>query len=238
MTTTFWLYAFLTFITALIGGALPLFFSFKERHLKVIVSLGAGLLLGMALNHMLPEAAELIPDAFGAYFLMGFVLLMLLERFVMIHSCEEHGCDYHTIGIAAFVGLTIHAIIEGLALASSLVALHIGPLILLAVLVHKAPAALALTSLLKLGGKSRPQILKFITGIALATPVGMLLASTFFAEHIVSRTAGILLSMSGGTFLYIASCDLIPEIHRSNHDKFPRLIAFLIGLSVSFLELH
>ncbi|MCB0417168.1 MAG: ZIP family metal transporter [Bdellovibrionaceae bacterium] len=238
MTTSFWLYAGLTFVTAFIGGILPVFFSFKERYLRIIVSLGAGLLLGMSLNHMLPEAAELIPEEFGAFFLIGFVLLMLLERFVMIHSCEEHGCDYHTIGLAAFAGLAVHAVIEGLALASTLVALDIGPLILLAVLVHKAPAALTLTSLLKLGGKSKSQIVKFITGIALATPAGMLLATNFFSHEMVSRTAGILLSLSGGTFLYIASCDLIPELHRSNFDKYPRLFAFLAGLGVSFFELH
>ena len=41
---------------------------------------------------------------FGAWMMAGFLLLLVLERFMMVHACEEHGCDYHTVGLAAFVG--------------------------------------------------------------------------------------------------------------------------------------
>src|SRR5690349_567537 len=98
MISTGFIYGALIFSTALTGGLLPLFMpNADEDKLKLFVSLGAGLLLGLAFMHMLPEASKLLPERFGAWFLVGFVLLMVLERFIMVHACEEHGCDYHTV---------------------------------------------------------------------------------------------------------------------------------------------
>lgn len=239
MNTTLGIYSFLIFITALSGGLLPLLFSReREEGLKLFVSLGAGLLLGMAFLHMLPEAAELVPNSFGSWFLVGFVLLLVLERFLMVHACEEHGCDYHTVGVAAFVGLTIHGIIEGFALASSLFVTQLGALILVAILAHKAPAGFALTSILKLSGKSPRQILGFVVGVALSGPFGMFLAYAILRHEKLPSTAGVLLAVSAGTFLYIGACDLLPELHRSDTEKFKRLGAFIVGLGISYLSVY
>ena len=41
----------------------------------------AGLLLGMSFLHMLPEAAEMLPHTFAFWFLFGFLVLLVLERF-------------------------------------------------------------------------------------------------------------------------------------------------------------
>lgn len=231
------MYALAIFSTAQIGGLLPLFFSrLHENALKLFVTFGAGLLLGMSLLHMLPEASELIPGKFGIWFLGGFLLLLVLERFIMVHACEEHGCNYHTVGLAAFAGLAIHGIIEGFALASSLLVSGLGPLVLVAILSHKAPAGFALTSILKLSGKTRNQIILFITGVSLSGPLGLLLAYFFLKSKHVEVTSGILLAISAGTFLYIAACDLLPELHKNDEERSKRLAAFFLGILVSLLS--
>jgi zinc and cadmium transporter len=194
-------YAGLIFLTAAVGGILPLLVpNAREDKLKLFVSLGAGLLLGMAFLHIIPEASVLMPGSFGIGLLLGFLLLLVLERFVMVHACEEHGCDYHTIGVAAFAGLTVHGIIEGLALASSVMVSSIGPLVLVGILSHKAPAGFALTSLLKLAGKPNRRIVAFVLGVALSGPLGVLLAYVLLARTHWQNSAGILLSVSAGTF--------------------------------------
>jgi zinc and cadmium transporter len=234
MNASGFIYGFLIFATALTGGLLPLFIPrANENHLKLFVSLGAGLLLGMAFMHMLPEASRLLPDAFGVWFMVGFVLLLVLERFIMVHACEEHGCDYHTIGVAAFVGLTIHGIIEGFALASTLYISGLAPLILVAILAHKIPAGFALTSILKLASRGTRQIVLFVIGVALSAPLGILLAAVILRQQSFPAS-GILLSVSAGTFLYIGACDLLPELHRGNTQKIPRLICFFAGLVISY----
>lgn len=237
MTSSVFLYSALIFATAFLGGAIPLMIPrVKDEGLKLFVSLGAGLLLGMALMHMLPEAAKLVPNSFGPWFLVGFCLLFVLERFVMVHACEEHGCDYHTIGIAAFVGLTVHGLIEGFALASTMYVTAAGPLVLIAILSHKVPAGFALTSILKLGAKSNKKILGFVTGVALSGPVGVLIAYGLLRNQAIPASAGILLAVSSGTFLYIAACDLIPELHHTEDDKMLRLSLFFAGVGLSYLS--
>jgi len=237
MTATFFLYTSLVFLTSAAGGILPLVLHRAEDdRLKLFVCLGAGLLLGMAFVHMIPEAAEMIPHSFGSWFLLGFLILLVLERFVMVHACEEHGCHYHTIGIAAFTGLAIHGVIEGFALASSLLVPRIGPLVLVGILSHKAPAGFALTSLLKLAHKSNRQIILFVIGVSLAVPIGALLANLILLQSHLHQSAGALLAMSSGTFLYIAACDLLPELHRDDAEKFKRLFAFLAGIAICYLS--
>lgn len=229
------LYSVSIFLTAFFGGLLPLLVPAKnDHHLKLFVSLGAGLLLGMAFLHMLPEASHLLPQSFGLWFLIGFVILLILERFIMIHACDEHGCHYHTVGIAAFVGLAVHGIIEGLALGSSLVLPPLAMLVLVAIMAHKAPSGFALTSILRLAGKSKKQILLFSAGVALSGPIGLLLAYFFLKTQEYQNAAGCLLALSAGTFVYIGACDLLPELHRASGEKLKRLALFIFGLLISY----
>lgn len=237
MATQLALYSTLVFLTALSGGVIPLFWKrLHDEGLKTFVCLGAGILLGMSFLHMLPEASELLPHQFGFWFLIGFLILLILERFVMVHPCEEHGCHYHTIGVAAFAGLTIHGIIEGFALASSLFVSKLAPFVLVAILAHKAPQGFALTSILKLAGKTKTQIVAFAIGVALSGPLGVFLAYGLIGKQQMPSMAGILLSVSSGTFMYIGACDLLPELHRVDDQKIKRLVAFLVGIVVSAIS--
>ena len=227
-------YGLAIFVAAFFGGISPLLLpGAHENHLKLFVSFGAGLLLGMGFLHMLPESAALIPTSFGFWVLVGFLILLVLERFIMVHACDEHGCNYHTVGVAAFVGLAIHGIIEGFALASSLMVSEFGVFVLLAILAHKAPAGFALTSILRLSGKTNKQIALFAAGVALSGPLGLVLAYNLLRADSLPQTAGILLSLSTGTFFYIGACDLLPELHRNDAEKFKRLATFFLGILIS-----
>lgn len=231
------IYSALIFVSAFTGGILPLWVSPRgEKGLKLFVSLGAGLLLGMTFLHILPEVSERLPHLFGLYLLLGFLLLLIVERFIMVHACEETHCDYHTVGVSAFLGLTLHGVIEGLALGTSIIAADIGPLVFLGILSHKLPAGFALTSILKLAHKTKKKILLFTFGVALSVPTGCFLSLLIIKTVHLEKTAGILLSISAGTFLYISACDLLPELHRSNEEKMRRLLFFLIGILISSLS--
>lgn len=234
------IYGALIFLASGLGGAIPVLFpGIHETHLKRYVSFGAGLLLGMALLHMVPEAAIWLPHTFGVWLAAGFVLLLILERFMMVHSCEEHGCSYHHIGVAAFLGLSVHGIIEGFALASSVVAApELGPMIFIAILAHKMPAAFTLSTLLRLSKKSNAQIAVFIVGLSLSGPVGIGLAQLLFNIEGMAQATGALLALSSGTFLYISACDLLPELHSNHSDRFARLGFFLVGLALCGLVTH
>jgi len=240
MLTSFIIYSGIVFAMATIGGMIPLFVSgASDNKLKLFVSFGAGALLGMSFLHMLPEASHLLEHNFGAWFLVGFLILLILERFVMVHACEEHGCHYHTVGVAAFAGLAIHGVIEGFALASTIFVAELsqlGILVFLGIVAHKIPAGVALTTLLKLSGKSTKQILLFVMGVAITVPLGALIAYTLLTHETMNNTAGILLAISSGTFVYIGACDLLPELHKNDDQKLRRLGAFLFGLLLCYVS--
>ncbi len=217
---------------------MPLLSFFQnETRVKRILSLGTGLLIGLAALHMLPEAAQLAPTYFGPAFLFGISLLYFLERFLMVHACEEHGCNYHAIGMTAFFGLTIHGIIEGVALASTLHSPKLATAVLAGILVHKIPSGVTLSSLLQLAKKSPKQILMFLAGVALSAPMGLIGAAYWISHaHLMPQVSGVLLAASAGTFLYIATCDLLPEIHANDQDKGARLFMFSAGIFVAILS--
>ena len=122
---------------------------------------------------------------------------------------------------------------------------HVAPLprlataVLIGILVHKIPSGATLGSLLTLAKKSPKQILFFVTGVALSAPIGLMGAAWYLSHSVVMpQISGVMLAASAGTFLYIATCDLIPEIHHNDHDKLMRLVMFSVGVLVAVLSAH
>jgi zinc and cadmium transporter len=126
-------YAGAILVAALAGGALPLLGQLRRS--DSLLSFSAGVMLGAAFLHMLPEATEEAGMGAIPFVLVGFLFLFLLERFVLVHVCAEPvgaaadvghvhahrgtGCAVHTMGMAAFVGLSLHTMIDGFALGAA-----------------------------------------------------------------------------------------------------------------------
>ena len=83
------LYTFAILAGALVGGSLPLIGRIGRSDIGL--SFSAGVMLGAAFLHMLPEAVEEAGAVAAPFVMVGFLLLYLLERFVLIHICAEPG---------------------------------------------------------------------------------------------------------------------------------------------------
>jgi ABC-2 type transport system ATP-binding protein len=83
---------------------------------------------------------------------------------------------------------------------------------------------------------SKGKIVAFGMGVSLSVPMGCFIAYRILEKGQLQNSAGILLAVSAGTFLYIAACDLLPELHRSDTEKMKRLFAFLFGLLIAFVS--
>jgi len=226
-------------LTAWIGGVIPLFFKENLRMLHWFISLGAGVLLGASFLHMIPEAAEMIGAQLGVYVLAGFLMLFISEKFIMTHPCPSEHCEYHHVGLSAFFGLSLHSLVTGIALGTSVMVPELGLIVFLAIILHKLPASLSLTSLFLKEGYPNKKLFFYLTTFSLMVPIGALI-TFLFLQHTSIKTIGALTAFSAGTFLHVASDDLLPEVHQHSHDRYSRLIAFFIGLCsiwiVTFLE--
>ncbi|QDT74883.1 ZIP family metal transporter [Lacipirellula limnantheis] len=157
------------------------------------------------------------------------------------HDCgHDHGHHHHDItwSGAAF-GLTIHSVIEGVALAASVYHRHdnlplAGLGTFLVIFLHKPFDSMTIAMLMARGGWS-PQARYAVNGLfALAIPVGIVL---FFLGMGTESSSGPLLAyslaFSAGTFLCISLSDLLPELQFHDHDRGKLSLALLLGLALA-----
>lgn len=248
-------------VVSLAGGWLPSRLKMTHLWRQVTMSVVAGVMLSVALLHMLPEAIHFLKQEthVGWAVLGGLLVMFFLVRVFHIHPhdapeghCDEHDHDHglkSRFGLAGlFVGLTIHSILDGVALAASILAAtgpahQHGPAMLvgigtfLAVLLHKPLDSFAMTSLMYATHRPATNI-RLVNGLfALSCPLGAFLfwggASRWSGDTDV--LVGLALAFSAGFFLCIALADLLPEVAFHSHDRVPLSIALLAGVLIGVL---
>ena len=268
-------YCGLVLLASLAGGWLLLIIRPTHRRIQMAISFVAGLMLGIALLHFLPDANEQLHslDRVAAWMLGGFLAMFFLQRFFHFHHHDSaegdpEDCDHgqtapddhdhdpahhaHTLAdksaqqlswVGTALGLTFHSLLDGLALAAAVEAgahNHVrlaGLGVALVVILHKPFDALAISTLMTAGGSSRFSR-HLLNGLfALASPLGAVL---FYlgASHFAGSDAiflGGALAFCAGTFLCIASSDLLPELQFHSHDRFKLSLALLAGLAIAVL---
>jgi len=69
---------------------------------------------------------------------------------------------------------------------------------------------------------------------SLTTPIGALLAFLFF-RSLAPEDVAFAIGISAGTFLAIATADILPQVHRIEQRNPATLVFLLAGLTVSWL---
>ncbi len=247
-------------VASLLGGGLPLASVLTHTRLQIYLSAAAGVMLGAAFFHMLPEAVEAGSSGSLRWAAGGLLALFLLERFFAYHHHEapevDHVHDHHHHhhaetgqawhwGAAVF-GLAVHSLVGGVALASAVAADmagrgRLGPVAwgaFLATVMHKPADALTIVSLMLRAGSSRMRVHLVNLAFAMMVPLGVVLftagLSTLPAESARNLRANAL-AFSAGTFLCISLSDLLPELHFHAHDRLKLTLSLLAGFSLMAL---
>lgn len=265
MTGALSLYTGAILLGALAGGALPLFASIRRSDL--LLSFSAGVMLGAAFFHMLPEAVEQGGTAAIPFVVVGFLALYLAERFVLVHVCaepgpnrrlstagaplphhlDEHdhdhgdhadpdgtGCDVHTLGLAAWLGMSAHTLVDGFALGAASTSPELGALVFLAILAHKVPNSFSLSAILLSEGYSRGRAVAMNAAFALMVPVGAGIYVLLQETVRVQRFTALALAGSAGTFLHLALSDILPDLHRRGASRWRLSASLIVGVAVMF----
>ncbi|KAG8254711.1 hypothetical protein J6590_005270 [Homalodisca vitripennis] len=121
--------------------------------------------------------------------------------------------------VTATVGLVVHAAVDGVALgaAATTTQTDVEMIVFIAIMLHKAPAAFGLVTFLMHEGIDRKRIRRHLLIFSLAAPLLALI--TYFGigqegkETLSSVNAtGIAMLFSAGTFLYVATVHVLPEL--------------------------
>lgn len=225
------IFTFIGSILSLVGGIILLFnskFALKISHF--LASFAAGTLLGTAFFDLLPEANEESGEI-NIFFwtLVGLLSFFLLERFV--HHHNDHPEEGRAIVPLIMIGDSIHNFIDGVAIAATfLINIPLGIVTTLAVAAHEIPQEIGDFGLMLSRGINKTKVLLFNFYTALASLLGAIL--TFYFADLVEGLLPIVLSLTAGFFIYIASSGLIPEIHSRENKKIAALETILLFLGV------
>jgi solute carrier family 39 (zinc transporter), member 1/2/3 len=182
-------------------------------------AIASGIFLGAAFFHMLPDAIETFGKVYGnsayplpeAVCMLGFLLLLFLERLSLTHSSSKNTVPY----ILALI-LIIHAVVEGIALGIGST-LSETIMILIAILAHKGSESFALCVALLRHQLPFKRIILIIGLFALMTPLGISIGTAVnqltFAHH-GEPVAALFNAFAAGTFLYIST---LHHIHFHKH---------------------
>lgn len=234
--TSLFIYFFLLLAAVFAGGIIPALRHWNPKRVPLFLSLSAGLMLGSAFFHLIPESIELIGIQSGPWVLAGLLFLYFFEKFITVHICEtDSSCEVHKkLGLSAFIGLFLHSLTDGVALGVSLTIPKLGFVVFAAIFLHKSMEAFSLSSVLLHENKTKT--LMFLANLALlmAVPLGAGL-SFMWLNMYGTKLAGIALAFSAGTFLHISLSDLLPEVHRHSSLKNKAIIFFIVGLVCMFI---
>ncbi|MFA4907040.1 MAG: ZIP family metal transporter [archaeon] len=182
-----------------------------------LVSFSAGALLGDAFIHLLPEAVS--RQGFGLpvslAVLLGIALAFIVEKFVHWRHChlpEERG-HHHHLAAMNLVGDGVHNFIDGLTIgASYLAGIPAGIATTIAVVLHEIPQEIGDFGILLHAGLSPRKALFYNFLTALTAVAGTILALALGAY--IANAELFLVPLAAGGFIYIASADLFPEMHK------------------------
>lgn len=134
-------------------------------------------------------------------------------------------------GLAAYVGLSIHAFFDGAAIvAGFLVDVRLGILLFVAVMLHKVPEGLSMASITVATGRTRKEALARAAVLGGTTLLGGAVAA--LAGSVDVAGAEVFLALATGSFLYVAASDLVPA---TNEGRSRAAIAFLLLGAAFFL---
>jgi zinc and cadmium transporter len=237
-----WIY---TLISVTIVSLLSLLglaaFPFGEEKIKKFliwaVAFAGGTLLGDAFLHLIPEAYK-GGGGIGISFsiLAGMLAFFVLEKFIHWHHCHEISCEEHNLAFSyvIMIGDGAHNFIDGMIIAASyMVSIPIGIATTMAVVFHEIPHEIGDFASMLYGGFSKIKALwyNFLAGIvAIFGAILVLLIGSNFAD-----LTYYLIPFAAGGFIYVASADIIPELHKSTKVSQSLLQLFFIMMGIGVM---
>ena len=227
------------FLATLIGGLFAL--RFKDK-LHLVLGFSAGAVIGVAFFDLIPESLELGKGFYDASFItslvaLGFILFMILDRFVILHSHsheDEHTHTHPKRGLLGASSLSIHSFIDGVAIGLAFkISPAIGGIVAIAVLVHDFSDGINTVSLIMKNGGDKKTAFRWLIVDALAPVLGIV--STLFFS-LPQKSLAVMLAIFAGFFLYIGASDMLPESHH-NHPTAWTSLATILGVAVLFIAI-
>jgi zinc transporter ZupT len=229
---------FLATAIGVAGAALGVWLTGLRARVQVVVPFSAGVLLGVSLFGLLPElAGEAGWLASGGLFAIGYVLLILINRFAYpvcptcAHDHDHSHCSAELHGFAGplIAASALHAFLDGWSIATvqSAAPLGLRVAVPLAVLLHKLPEGVALGGILRASMGGRASAMGWCALAEGATLAGGVLGLSM-APYLGTRWMMYPLGITAGWLFYLGQHAVHEEWKRRGAG--PAMISALAGM--------
>ncbi|GGE10497.1 ZIP family metal transporter [Psychroflexus salis] len=211
------------------GFGIAYFIKYQANTINLLLAFSGSFLLSITVLEFIPHVYRNTEISVGIFIMAGIILQLVLE---FLSGGAEHGhlhqekMENHFPWVL-FISLCVHALFEGFPIS------HTSSL-LLAVVVHKIPVAIIISSFLFKANLSTFKITGFLVLFGLMTPLGSYIGeyTDFLKDYAVYIDAIVI-----GIFLHISTTILFESSknHRFNASKF---IVILIGIAVAYFLGH
>ena len=277
---TLFIYGLVLLVAVIASGLYVQKIALTHTRVQLVMSFVSGLMLGIAIFHLLPHAIYTIdPVADSLHHsvepVVKWLMIGLLSMFLLLRLCHfhhhdteeahpdlNHDCSHNhkaednnsgedassksLFGVA--LGLTLHTMIDGVALAASIQAdtllgthgslLSIAGFgVFIAILLHKPLDAMTLLTMMRRTALSRSSQFVLLAVFACLCPIAAAFMLLGFQDAFSNSSyfVGAALAFSTGVFLCIALGDLLPEIHFHSHDRFKMTVVLLLGIALALM---
>ncbi|MEP6908801.1 MAG: ZIP family metal transporter [Actinomycetota bacterium] len=224
--------ASLTVVSTLIGGAVALKL---RRELTTLIALTGGVVVGVALFDVLPEAIDTVGNSGRVTELVGagFLFFFLAERALVLHHRDEpaQARGHAQVGVLGAAGLSLHSLIDGLGIGLAFgLDTTTGLLVFVAVLSHDFADGMNTVSFILSQSDDRRKALRWLAADAIAPLVGAIIGISI---HVSEYALGHVLAVYAGFFLFMGATDLLPEAHE--HPSRLRVALTAVGFIAIFV---
>ncbi|MCC5928125.1 MAG: ZIP family metal transporter [Cyclobacteriaceae bacterium] len=209
-----------------------------HKFIPFALAMSAGILLGNAFFHLLPEGLEEATSTSQVMITVvcGIFVFFIFEKAIVLWKLrlrQNTLLSLKSIGLINLSGDALHNFIDGALIAGSfLINTETGMAVLLSVVLHEIPQEIGDTGTLLYSGLHLNKAIKFnIIASSAALPGA---ASMLLAHKVGVVSFEYLLPFTAGAFIYMALVNLMPVLLKSENIKtIPQLMqimALLIGL--------
>ncbi|MBK8524312.1 MAG: ZIP family metal transporter [Betaproteobacteria bacterium] len=252
-------------LACLLGGVLSIaaaaliMFGLPRKWLAFTVSFSTGLLLAMAMLHLLPEALEmgLTPHEVFPLLLGGILGFFALEKFALwrhahhgvgeidTHQDDQHCTDHthshhhahhqphdaHGETMLILIGDSFHNFTDGLLIAAAFLAdPALGWTTTFAIIAHEVPQEAGDFAILLSAGWKRSRAL-FWNGISSLTAIAGGIVG-YLALDNAREWIPVIITLAASSFLYVAIADLMPRLKRETTSVGWHSVLLALGIAV------
>lgn len=219
----------LPLLAVLLGYLIAVAIKKTTTGINLLLAFSGAFLLSITVFEFIPHVYHSGAENIGIFVMAGILIQLILE---FLSGGAEHGHTHFDVEKshfpwALFISLCLHSLLEGFPIGQS-------DTLLMAVVIHKMPVAIIISSFLLKTQLKKWQVLVFVFIFGLMTPLGHLLSDLFnqYQNYLTYVDAIVV-----GVFLHISTTILFEsqKNHRFNASKF---VVIVIGIIAAYFLGH